>query len=49
MADAGDEMASEGLYSETDYAMLHRKAELIFLHSDLSPKLLVGYYLTSVL
>lgn len=45
LADAGDEMASEGLYSETDYAMLHHKAELIiniFLHSDLSPKLLVN-------
>ncbi|KAK7154761.1 hypothetical protein R3I93_009651 [Phoxinus phoxinus] len=45
LADAGDEMASEGLYSETDYAMLHRKAELIiniFLHSDLSPKLLIN-------
>lgn len=51
LADAGDEMASEGLYSETDYAMLHHKAELIiniFLHSDLSPKLLVRYYITSV-
>ncbi|ROL40654.1 Regulator of G-protein signaling protein-like [Anabarilius grahami] len=43
LADAGDMMASEGLYSETDYAMLHHKAELIiniFLQSDLSLKLL---------
>ncbi|XP_051753293.1 regulator of G-protein signaling protein-like [Ctenopharyngodon idella] len=45
LADAGDVMASEGLYSETDYAMLHHKAELIiniFLQSDLSPKLLIN-------
>ncbi|KAF4111822.1 hypothetical protein G5714_006617 [Onychostoma macrolepis] len=29
LADAGDIMASEGMYSENDYAMLHQKAELI--------------------
>ncbi|XP_067314709.1 regulator of G-protein signaling protein-like [Pseudorasbora parva] len=45
LADAGDVMASDGLYSEVDYAMLHRKAELIiniFLHSNLSPKILIN-------
>lgn len=48
LADAGDIMASEGMYSENDYAMLHQKAEPIiniFLHSSLSPKLMVCYYL----
>ncbi|XP_073809615.1 regulator of G-protein signaling protein-like isoform X8 [Danio rerio] len=45
MADAGDKMVSEGLYSESDYAMLHHKAELIiniFLTSQISPKLLIN-------
>uniref|UniRef100_A0A8C1QRP3 RGS domain-containing protein n=1 Tax=Cyprinus carpio TaxID=7962 RepID=A0A8C1QRP3_CYPCA len=45
LADAGDIMASEGMYSENDYAMLHQKAELIisiFLHSNLSQKLMIN-------
>ncbi|XP_043097534.1 regulator of G-protein signaling protein-like [Puntigrus tetrazona] len=45
LADAGDIMASEGMYSENDYATLHQKAELIisvFLHSNLSPKLMIN-------
>ncbi|KAK2888785.1 hypothetical protein Q8A67_014160 [Cirrhinus molitorella] len=45
LADVGDIMASEGMYCENDYAMLHQKAELIiniFLHSNLTPKLMIN-------